>query len=444
MNVCFFGFSAMDFKGEEINEPVFLKEMVDEFEKRGIQTFYLFNDGGSGINDENVYNLLEIKSKRLCLDKYTNFTYKEFEKYSNEELFSIIEFNYQLALLNTNKDISQKLNYTVLKCLESLKEYDLQYNIDLFIFFGNSLYSNIIRSYCIKNNKNYFNMENGYFRPFTLMVDPKGVNYDSTIPRETEFYSSVVVDKERLTKYLHQPEVTKVNRTDTLPLRKTFYDYYDLTIEDKELVKDVKKSDFSTVHEELYLQDYIYIPFQLETDSQIIKHSKTIKSMRQLVEVTSNALREFNKSNNTDLKIIYKTHPLYKSELNIIDLDGIERICNSSENLIFLTEGDNKKLVENAKAVITINSTVGLEALLFSKPVITLGEAFYGIEEISYPCKDLNDLPLLIEKALSTSVNKEMIDKFIYYLRFDYFHEIFRSNPDKQSIKRLVDRFLLI
>jgi len=35
-------------------------------------------------------------------------------------------------------------------------------------------------------------------------------------------------------------------------------------------------------------------------------------------------------------------------------------------------------LIAKAKAVVTINSTVGVEAFCWNKPVVTLGKAFYG------------------------------------------------------------------
>lgn len=442
MKVCFFGFSAMDYKGEEINEPFFLKKMVDSLDKKGNETFYLYNEGGVGINDEDVFNSFNIKSKRLSIDSYSEYKYNEYTKFSQEELYDIIEFNHKLSFLTIKKDIKKQLLHTVLTCLEKLREYDEKYNFDLFIFFGNSTYSNIIRAYCLKNNKRFFNMENGYFRPYTLMFDPKGVNYESSIPRDPNFYTNIQVDKNRLSQFLYKPEKAEINRDETWEYREKFYKHYDIDV--KKLERNNKGAQNTKTDEDtsLYDNEYIYVPFQLETDSQIIKHSKRIKTMKQLVENCSKALKKYNETNNKNLKMIFKTHPLYRSEIEIIDIIGINEICEKDPNLIFLTEGNNSKLLDHAKAVITINSTVGLEALIRHKPVITLGDAFYGIENIAYVCEDLEQLDELIKKALETKVNTDLIDQFIFYLRFDYFVEVYRNNPDDESIENLINRML--
>ena len=428
----------MDYKGEEINEVAFLKKMIDELKARKENCYYLYNEGGAGINDEKLYKILEIDAKRYAIDKYSDFYYNHYKDYKEEEINDILEFNYKLTKLLRNKDIKDELRYTVVKCLENLKQIDTECKIDLFVFFGNSIFSNIIRAYCKKNKKAFFNMENGYFRPFTLMVDPQGVNYESSIPRDINFYKNIKVDEDRYNRYLKKAEFAYEEKKKTWLIRKKFYDYFGVKISNRIIKQSRNIESVNFINDE----EYIYVPFQLETDSQIIKHSKHIKSMKRLVEITSEALNYYNKKNNSNLKMVYKVHPLYKSELNLIDINGIKAICDNNENLVFMTEGDNKSLVENAKVVITINSTVGFEALQLYKPVIVLGEAFYGIDGLTYVCKELDDLPNLIEEAISNKLNKEDIMKFVYYLRFEYFSEIYRAYPDSDSIKRLVDKLL--
>ncbi|CAM3954916.1 hypothetical protein [Mesobacillus thioparans] len=442
MKICFFGFAKMDYKGEEINEAFFLKMLVDELSERGVKSFYFFKENDTGLHDENLYNDFSIKAERLCINQYTDYPFKEYVNYTEEELYEVIEFNHQVGLIKNGMDSERKLLTTVTKCLENIKKFDSEYNFDLFVFFGNTIISNIIRAYCKKNNKQYYNMENGYFRPYTLMVDPKGVNYNSTIPREFEFYRNLSLDSNRLSEYLMKPEYAGTNSAETLYYRKIFYNYYGIHIEDKKRTSNINNKmnkDFFELPEE-----YIYVPFQLETDSQIIKHSPNVKTMNQLVEVTSKSLERYNRDNNKNLKIIYKTHPLYTSELKIMDLEGIQQICKQDPNLIFLTDGNNKELLSNAKAVITINSTVGLEALIAHKPVITLGQAFYNISGLVHVVENLDYLSGTLEKALTVPVDSTVIDKFLYYLRFHYFVEIFRSSPDKQSIKRLANKLINI
>ncbi len=71
-------------------------------------------------------------------------------------------------------------------------------------------------------------------------------------------------------------------------------------------------------------------------------------------------------------------------------------------------------LNKNSKGVITINSNVGWEALLYEKPVITLGTCFYDISEMVWKVRDLYELPNVIKKALREKIiGKEKLLKFV-------------------------------
>jgi capsular polysaccharide export protein len=447
MRIGFAGFSLMDGKGEENNEIVFLKRMVDELSSQSVEVTYFHDETLRGINDINVFNYMGLDAAdRFNIEQYTNFPYLEFEKYSEEE----ISYGYkghipQNLSVKEQNDILIKNKNKIIKGLENLRYYFNIKPVDIFIVFGNYLISNIIKIFCRKNNIRYYVLENGYFRPFTLMIDKYGVNFESSIPKNLEFYKGIEVDNYKLSNYLDKPEYAIEDREYSTNLRKKFYKYFNIDInhnpkqisknktENQELNEDTDGfSDF----------EYIYIPFQLETDSQITKHSPYIKTMKDLVILTSEALEKYNRKNKTDLKIIYKCHPLFESELGRLALDSIEEICASSNNLMLLKQGDNKKLIQNAKLVITINSTVGFESLLNYKSVITLGEAFYAINGISSVWTPENDLAEIIEKAIQTGPNIEIIKKFIYYLRFHYFFEIYWKNPDEHSISKLVKKII--
>ena len=52
-------------------------------------------------------------------------------------------------------------------------------------------------------------------------------------------------------------------------------------------------------------------------------------------------------------------------------------INNLAGDDIIVTNSNTFELIQNARIVITINSTVGLEALILNKYVIFLGDTFY-------------------------------------------------------------------
>jgi capsular polysaccharide export protein len=58
--------------------------------------------------------------------------------------------------------------------------------------------------------------------------------------------------------------------------------------------------------------------------------------------------------------------------------------CGVSHRVIFIDGGDLDALLKTCAGLITVNSTVGIRAIELGCPVITLGEAIYGINGLSF------------------------------------------------------------
>src|SRR5262249_48951677 len=75
---------------------------------------------------------------------------------------------------------------------------------------------------------------------------------------------------------------------------------------------------------------------------------------------------------------------------------------------------DSHALVRGAEAVATINSTMGLEAILYERPVISFGPAFYNMYGQVYPVTDIARLPAIVRDAVTSfRPDREMLLKFI-------------------------------
>lgn len=109
---------------------------------------------------------------------------------------------------------------------------------------------------------------------------------------------------------------------------------------------------------------YIFFPLQVSTDSQILIHSDI-----GLIDAVLYAIRKAKEKN---LELIIKPHPAEHNR------EIFNEICKLKEKHKFYFINDNTfKLIKYAKKVITINSTVGLEAKICGKEVEILGRAFY-------------------------------------------------------------------
>jgi hypothetical protein len=65
-------------------------------------------------------------------------------------------------------------------------------------------------------------------------------------------------------------------------------------------------------------------------------------------------------------------------------------------------ERNNLEVIRDAAAVITVNSKSGAEAIMLQRPVVVLGDAFYGNAPLVTKAEGISDVPEKITKALRT------------------------------------------
>ncbi|WP_444931469.1 hypothetical protein ACJJIF_06740 [Microbulbifer sp. SSSA002] len=141
---------------------------------------------------------------------------------------------------------------------------------------------------------------------------------------------------------------------------------------------------------------YIFVPLQLETDTNITMFSP-FKTMAKFIEWVIN---------NTDekQKIIIRPHPIHPviPELETKNIPG--RVTFDSETPIC-------KLLAECSAVIGINSTVLLESLIYNKPTYALGNGLFD-SSMAIP-KQKIDTPLKLSGSKSS---KHESDALLYFL----------------------------
>lgn len=203
--------------------------------------------------------------------------------------------------------------------------------------------------------------------PGVSAIDPNGVNAFSSVPRDVVFYQNRVAHERLLVPCCIS------DHPNGLPLK------------------------------------YIFVPFQVVEDSNIYLHSPWIRNMRQLFALCKNLADKLG----SDYHFVFKPHPS-------CDEDYSDLKQQQSEQLIFAEDISTPVLVEHADAVMTVNSTVGIEGLMAAKKVLVLGDALFAIEGISYPVKDELQLQTLLLGLHDLSVNEPTVNSFIDYLKNDY------------------------
>jgi capsular polysaccharide export protein len=159
----------------------------------------------------------------------------------------------------------------------------------------------------------------------------------------------------------------------------------------------------------------IFIPGQVPDDANILNSLFIFKSFYELVSFVSNNL-----CNNW--LILYKPHPKYRE-------DHIS--CRS--NLI-VVDGNIHDLIDISDIVLTFSSNIGLEAIIYEKPVIVAGRPHYSGKGLTIDLQTKEDLRNALTRAQEFKYDNLKRLNFLYYIIFEYLIDI---NDKGRLLKRL-------
>jgi len=240
--------------------------------------------------------------------------------------------------------------------------------------------------------------ENGLL-PNTTTVDHKGVNVHNSVPRTPMFYQTL------------DNSWPKHSLTAQLCERRAH--------------KNKKVSEAITLPEK-----YLFIPLQVPNDTQIISNSSWITSMAEFIQQVQIAASVLPAS----IKLVIKEHPSWPKPFT---LDN-----NVHERFIFANSNNTQQLIENAQAVITINSTVGIESLLLNKKVITLSSACYNIDGLVLHAPNSKELKKCLSLVLDWQPDAQLRRIFLHFLEQVYCIPTRWSMADDIHFKRVEQRIL--
>lgn len=215
--------------------------------------------------------------------------------------------------------------------------------------------------------------ENGVL-PNTTTMDFQGVNASNSLPRNISFYQKLHFSNEQT---LPQRLVTREAKT--------------------------KKKTFTTTLPETY----IFVPFQVAYDTQIIQHSPWIPDMFEFYKILEWLSSQIN------IPFVLKEHPSDR-------VSDYTQLHQSSSDKIHFSSEETQVLIENADVVISINSSVVMESLLFSKRVIVLGEAFFAIDGIVKTAHSKEEILAVLQGLENWEFDEGSVQKFLKYIYFDY------------------------
>ena len=242
--------------------------------------------------------------------------------------------------------------------------------------------------------------EEGYIRPDWVTLELGGVNGHSSLPKDPEWYKAEAAKLPPIAE--HRPVPSSFVRRAyegvayslaTAALKWHYPHWKDYRpwpplVEGVGWLRRLCRRKKAQARTDMLLErlereqtPYVLFPLQLDGDSQVRLHSP-FNGMLEAIELV---LGSFAFHAPKHLRLVIKEHPLdngvrdWCAEIRVIaDRLGI------TDRIDYMELGDIALVTQKAQALVTINSTCGTLALNCNVPVITLGQAVYDMEGVTY------------------------------------------------------------
>ncbi|MCY1259501.1 Capsule polysaccharide biosynthesis protein [compost metagenome] len=241
------------------------------------------------------------------------------------------------------------------------------------VWNGANRYCQLLLSLLPAGTRSFF-FENGLL-PDTTTLDPQGVNFLNSVPRDAAFYRD----------YAQRQEIGEQSRVSLIPRKPRVTGQAAIRLPER----------------------FVFIPFQDDRDTQVRLFSPWVRDMRELFAVGERLASE------AGLTVVFKEHPSSRESYPELH----ER---TSDRLMFANGNATQELIEAADFVVTLNSTVGLESLLLGKPLLTLGQAFYNVEGVVMHAGSAEEALRIARAFPNWPVDDVLRKSFLHYLHHEY------------------------
>ncbi len=242
--------------------------------------------------------------------------------------------------------------------------------------------------------------EEGYFRPFLVTLERGGVNGNSALPRNPDWYRETGASLPDYgygaafasgfgARALHDVANELANLANPLlfPGYRTHVPYNRWigycaharrfagfpfhASRDRALIARLARDPAP-----LFL-----LPLQLESDIQI-RYYSPYTTMTELIE---HVMRSFARAAPPDARLVIKNHPLDPGFVSYPPVVArLARELGIAGQVDYVDTGDASALVPRARGIVTVNSTVGMSSLAHGRPVIVLGTAIYNMAGLTF------------------------------------------------------------
>lgn len=259
-------------------------------------------------------------------------------------------------------------------------------------------------------------MENGYLAK-TLQIDDSGVNCNSSLADRS--YDEICSMGPR---WGDTADIeTAIDATETLsPLERVrcmLYSPVDDTAlqHTKNAVADtltaIQRKQVRPGDDTLPDGRYLFVPFQVEADTQVLYNAPYVDSMGEFLSLVVEARDAVDE----DLSIVVKEHPADIGKTNHQSL----RMTNPE--ITWLKDYPIDEVIENAAVVMTLNSSVGFQAMAAENPVVTLGDTLYNNHPSVFHARSASEVTPALSNALAADIDPVAVDEYVTVFRENIF-----------------------
>lgn len=199
----------------------------------------------------------------------------------------------------------------------------------------------------------------------------------------------------------------------------------------------VAKPVFGTVAKHLYLdeaqsrefiesKEYVFYPLQYFGESRVTMRAPEFYNQLWVIQYLSRSLPP-------GYELVVKDHPRQLGALPLSQTYKLRRYAAAVAPTLSARE-----VLTESDAVVTLNNTVGFEALMYGKPVVTLGDAFYSGSGYTRDVTNLNSLSAELNLAVhSGGLSDEAVLEFVNIILYSSYEGEW-GNTSRENIKTFV------
>lgn len=240
--------------------------------------------------------------------------------------------------------------------------------------------------------------------PGRVTLDPTGVNFEGSAAADPPKWADIAVDETLLSGL-------KSGLTARAPRRAD--------------VGQVEKLDHK-------VGKFLFVPLQVPDDSQIRLFSGWIGGMEGFIAALAKASAKLPEG----WHIRLKEHPSAK-----VSLAGtLQNAVEQGARFVVDNETDSFVQMQASQGLITVNSSMGLQAFLHDVPVLVTGQAFWTLDGLATVADGQTALETYLRNPEALSFDGSARARFLTYLATDYYIRKDDQQYDIEHISRKINR----